>query len=386
MRDQDKNSLDENQPPQPPAAPKVLHPLFGTYFSSETYSTKGKDNVITFQHLEAHLDDPVKKTWTVSRVVTTSMDSFYSIKKQTTTRVHQAKAKTTFKDAVGLLDAFEKECKAKPAAFNTLYPDGEAMGFVHFRAFAEREGYIFDTQGKPHARPDAAALPLGGTFAQEDIARANSHLARPADEFDNNGPASKLPNSHFLLDKFTKAARQDDYDTGLAGLRALAVLDRFVDHVAQAEQKLQEYCKTYLELGKGDLIDEADSLLEIASASLRQLKAYGVDTKEYESFVLQCQISCHVLHAEGLYDLMNKGKGDFDSTEAVFKERVQQALDAFKKIDSSEAGHRTLQNMIVQTAEPKVPAAIGDFVKKYRSQRDKMAEKKPAPGHKPPSI
>ena len=385
MSSQDRPDFDRDQHPSPPAQEKVLHPLFGTFFSSETYSSKQAARATMFQHYEAHLDDPVKKTWSISKVVTLVEDSFYAVKKKTTTHVHPIKSKVSFREAIETLDAFEKDRQSQPATFNSVYPDAAAMGCVHFRAFAEREGYIFDVKGKPCARPDLNALPPGHSFDQADIDRANKNLARPADEFDNNGPASKLPSSHFLLDKFTKAARQDDYATGSAALRAMAVLDRFVDQVEQAEAKLQEYCKTYLQLGKGDLIDEAESLFSMASGSLRQLKAYGVETKEFESFILQCQISCHVLHAEGLYDLMNKGKGDFDSTEAQFKERVGQALDAFKKIDNTEAGHRTLQNMIVQTAHPEVPAAIGNFVKNYRTKRDAQTGAKPAAGHKPPT-
>lgn len=366
-----------------PGPQKQLHPLFGTFCSSETFTEKSTGGKTYFTHLEAYLDDPIKKTWSVAKVVTTSHDSFYAFKRTSTTEVQTLKTKLSFKEAIEQLDAFERDCALQPA-LTRLYPDAPAMGFVHFKAFAEREGYVFDTAGKPHARPDRLALPPGHIFSEDDITRANNHLQRPADEFDNNGPASKLPASHFLLDKFTKAARQEDYATASAGLRVLGILDRFTDNVAQAEAKLQEYCKTYTELGKGDLIDEADSLFQMAAASLRQLKPYGVDTKEYESFILQCQISCHVLHAEGLFDLMNKGKGDFESNEAQFKARVQEALDAFKKIDHTDAGHKALQDMIVKTAAPEVPAAIGEFVRRYRQQREKYSPAKPAAAPKPP--
>jgi hypothetical protein len=76
-----------------------------------------------------------------------------------------------------------------------------------------------------------------------------------------------------------------------------------------------------------------------------------------------------VLHAEGLYGLMHQGKGDFDANEELFKSRVNQAMEAYKQIDNSDDGLKTLKNMIVQTPEPQVPAAIGAFVDRYKGAR-----------------
>ncbi|HYD18044.1 MAG TPA: hypothetical protein VEF76_06170 [Patescibacteria group bacterium] len=369
-----KDDLDPDRHPRPLPDNKVLHPLFGNHCTTETFSLKSHRPGSHYTHYEAHLDDPVKKTWTVSKVVTVSEDSFNPYKRKNATHTHLVKNKLNFRDAVTLLGSLEKEHKDKPLQYETLYPDAPVLGYIHYKAFAEREGYVYDTKGLPHARPNPRVLPLGCSFHQSDVDSANAHVQRPEDEFDNNGPQSKLPNAHFLLDSFTAAAHRDDYAASLNGVRAINLLDRFVDQIEIAQGHLTEYCDNYAKLGYGGLIDDADTALRLAESLLRQLRAYHVDTSEYDNFLNQCRITTYVLHAEGLYDLMGKGKGDFDANETLFQARVTQALDIFKKIDTSEDGAKTLQNMIVQTPAPTVPAAIGNFVQNYRAERPKYGQ------------
>lgn len=367
----------------PSAVPdnKVLHPLFGTYTRTETYNVLGQKPGTTYHlHCEAFLDDPVAKTWTVSKVARiTEQHSINPHIHKTTTQVHKVKAKVSFKEAAASLAEFEKQCKEKPHTFKPLFPDAPAMEFTHYKAFAEREGYVFDAEGLPHARPNARALPLGCIFNQEDVDSANTHAARPDDEYNNAGPASRSPGTHFILEQFTRAAHSQDFNTATSGLRVLNILDRFVEQVEQAHKKMQEYCEKYEQLGQGDLITDAEKTLKMAESSIAQLKAYGVDTTQFSSFLLQCQITCHILHAEGLYDLMNKGKGDFDANEALFKTRVNSALESYKKIDDSDEGLKLMKNMIVQSPAPAVPATIGQFIARYKAQRKDYEPRPPLP-------
>lgn len=388
MAEPDKNDFDRNKlPPTPVADNKCLHPIFGTYCRTETYSAEDAEKNMTHIHCEAYMDDPIAKTWTVAKVVRELIPSFNPYKRKTKTHVHKLKSKVNFREAAAELASFEAKCKEKPAVFNPIFPEAAAMGFSHFKAFAEREGYVFDAKNIPRARPDAAALPPGASFFDEDIASADKNLQRPANEFDNNGPASKAPNAHFVLDQFTRAAHSGDFHAATSSARVLNILDRLVDQIDKVHAKLSEYCDKYQELGQGGLISDAETLLVASEAAVRQMKAYGVDTKEFESFVLQCRISCYVLHAEGLYGLMQSGKGDFDANEELFKSRVNQAMEAYKQIDSSDDGMKTLKNMIVQMPEPKVPAAIGEFVARYKKARKDYDHPQPgtAAKNKPPA-
>lgn len=379
-----KDDFDKHSRPLPVPDNKVLHPLFGTYTRTETFNTKNMAQGVTqHTHFEAHMDDPVKKTWTVSKVVTDKLGGFNPLKNKTVTNVHLVKAKLNFKETVELLGSLEKGLQDKPKQYEAMFPEAPMMGFAHFRAFAEREGYIFDINGKPHARPHARALPVGFTYTQADVDSANDNVQRPEDEFDNNGPLSRRPNVHFLLENFQRAAEKpDDYQTNLNGLRAMNILDRFADQIEIANEKLQEYSRNYRQMGQGGLIDDAESALRLADSFLRQLRAYGVDTTEYDGFLAQCNVATYVLHAEGLYDLMNKGSGDFNANEALFQSRVRQALDIFQQIDKTPDAKRTLENMIVQASRPQVPDAIGDYVKHYRATRATFPDAggaKPAP-------
>jgi hypothetical protein len=372
---------DKNDPlPSPPSGGadglrKNLSPLFGSHCASQTYGLKAYVRGSYHIRLDAYIDDPVKKTWTVQKttIVTEATGSglfFGNGRERTRTQVQKIKTRASFNDVLDEMLHFEKLCQSRAGDYVVQNPDAEAMGFTHFRAFAEREGYVFDTQGQPQARPHKDVLPASAAgFVQSDIDRADRRLQRPENEFDNNGPASKAPQTHFLFDQFTRAVHVHSMDDKMAELRVLDILDRFAQQVHLAHDSLQTYCKKYHELGQGGLIDDALDALRLAGAAVRQLKAYGVESAEFESFVLQCKITCNVLHAEGLYDLMNRGEGDFTQNEILFRQRVDKAIETFRRIDDSEQGIKTLQDMIVQTPRPEVPEAMTAFLQNYDAQR-----------------
>lgn len=352
-------------------ARKLLHPLYGSHCASQTYAVKAYVRGSYHVRIDAYMDDPVKKTWSIQKTATITEPSlggwiFGGDKEKTRKEVQKIKSRTTFNDVLDEMAKFERQCQRAEETFALQQPAADAMGFKHFRAFAEREGYVFDMKGLPHARPHRDVLPVSpAAFLQSDIDRADKNLQRPENEFGNNGPASKVPQTHFLFDQFTRAAHLNRLDDKLAELRVLDILDRFTTHVRHAHDHLQTYCEKYQELGQGGLIDDALDALRLAGAAVRQLKAYGVDSADFESFVLQCKVTCHVLHAEGLYDLMNRGAGDFAQNEILFRQRVDKAIEAFKRIDPSESGLQTLQDMIVQTPRPEVPASIGQYLRQH---------------------
>lgn len=380
--------------PAPLPVRKTLHPLFGTRCRTQTYGLVAYKRGHYHMHLEAVLDDPVKKTWAVRKIVSVAeprASIIFGSDTQSKTYVHQLRSGISFTQALDMMQDFERSCRNRGQDFRVLVPDAPMMGFDHYRAFAEREGYVFDITGRAHARPAADALPAGGSFDQRDIDTADKLCQRPANEFDNNGPASKTPNTHFLFDQFTRATHGQNMHERLVHMRVLDILDHFAGHVQTAHDKLKEYCTHYQELGQGGLIYDAEQALKMAGADLRQLKAYGVDTTHFDNFLLQCEITCHVLHAEGLYDLMNNQKGDFAQNEMLFKERVNKALEGFRKIDSSERGLQTLQDMIVQTPKPEVPESMTAFLENYARQKEAFRDKnhpgaRPDTPKKPPQL
>jgi len=372
----DRHDPMPSSPPGGGDAPrKTLEPLFGSHCASQTYGLKAYARGSYHIRLDAYLDDPIKKTWTVQKTTTVTEPAgggilFGNSREKTRTQVQKIKTRASFNDALDELIRFEKMCQSRGEDYIPQKPDAEGMGFTHYRAFAEREGYVFDTKGQPHARPHRSVLPASENgFVQADIDRADSRLKRPENEFDNNGPASKAPQTHFLFDQFTRAAHVHSMDDKLAELRVLDILDRFAQQVHRAHDNMQTYCEKYHELGQGGLIDNALDALRLAGAAVRQLKAYGVETEKFESFVLQCKITCYVLHAEGLYDLMNRGQGDFAQNETLFRQRVDKAVETYRRIDDSEQGINILRDMIVQTPRPAVPGAITAFLQEYDAQR-----------------
>jgi hypothetical protein len=367
--------------PRDSRKPFCLEPLFGSYCRTASFALRGGPaQESNFVYFETFLDDPLQKTWSVHKVIISRKAE------KTQVHTHLVCGKTSFLQSLETLAQFEKSAKADTAGYMPVVPDAAMLGYRHYRAFAEREGYVFDVQARPHARPDLHALPAEGTFGSADLQSSKKHLQRPAEEFRNDGPAGKAPATHFLFDHFNRAASVTgmDMEGNLRQMRILNVLDIYASQIKAAHENLSAYCAEYLDLGKGGLIDKAESALEKAGHALVQLRAYGVDVADFESFTQQCKITCHVLHAEGLYDLMNKGLGDFPQNEAAFKARVSQALDALKAIDSSENALRMMQDMIMQTPKPEVPASITRFITHYERQRDAFRRKTASSTRKPP--
>jgi hypothetical protein len=355
----------------------VLQPVFGTHCVTESFYTKtGGRRPHT--HMEAVMTCPRAKTWAVNKIVREKQDSG-----ETVTRVTRIHASLSFRDAAAVLSDFETDCRARADVFGAIYPDAETMAYLHYKAFAEREGYVFDINGMPHARPAAGVLPPGD-FSEAAIRDADRHVKRPPNEYDGHGPLSRVPATHFLFDTFNRAAHGDSMQARLTEMRVVSLLDTFHANIASAHEKMETYCANYPQTGYGKDMVEAREKLHAADISLIQLDAYGIDTTAFKSFTLQCRITSFILHAEGLYDLMNKGRGDFNENEAAFNYCVAQALDGLKKIDPSAEAAETLQNMVVQSVKPEVPAAIGLFVTNYRTQRQAYDTKRtPPPALKP---
>lgn len=363
---------------------KILHPIYGSSCRTQSFADKSvQPGTSRHAHAEAFMDDPVAKTWTVCEVTLTSNPSIAQKKQVSAHTSRKIKSGINFKDAAEMLSQFERGHQQSPQSYTPLYPEPPFMGFDHYKAFAEREGYVFDKDGKPHARPWPNLLPPDAIFLGDDVESAKKNLQRPSDEFDNMGPAGKTPNPHFIFDSFQRAAQRHTFDEGAAALRMLHLLDRFAEHVETAHTHMNDYCATYLDLGKGTLLTAAITELEQAGLTARQLKAYGIETREFDSFIDQAKITCNVIHAQGLYSLMHKGLGDFDENESQFKRYVTDAVEAFKLIDPSAKGMNTLQDMIVQAPEPVTPYALRAFIERFKDKRASYAKIAPAAPPKP---
>ncbi len=350
---------------------KCLPPLFGTYCMTERFGNPHPRGQAEHIHFEAWLDDPVKKSWTVTRV-TEAIDD----KQHLSTKAKTVKSKLPFDEALSLLA--QEEIKAKKS-LTTLLPVAADMEYLHFKAFAEREGYIFDKDGIPHARPALDAIPADAGFTAADIASANRHVQRPPHEFSADTPVANLPQSHFLFDFIAHTKHLDHHAERMNELRVLDLLDHYVSHIKEMRRNLGEYVDGYANGDNSHLIGKAEDALKMSDYSLQQLKAYHVDTQLFESFNRQCRLTCLIIHAEGLYKQMQAGKIDVTLAEPVFKTCVKEAEEMLKTIDPSAHASELLKSVIVQNGPLILPASIDAFIDGYDSHKKNFY------AHKPPS-
>lgn len=362
-----------------------LSPIFGTRCRTEGFAYK-QPNAGTAQyvHFEAYRDRPDADSWTVRRVLQTAN----AASGQARTSSDVQGQRMGFAEAMASLIRFEEYHRGNTLGFSVIYPDAAAMGFNHYRAFAEREGYVFDVNARPHARPGPGLLPAAGIFADSDIARADKHLQRPEQEFGPAPATRRLPDTLFLFDAFNRRAIGKRQGNELASLRVLNLMDGFTNNIASMNAQLLDYSTDYLKPGAATKIAAAELALTQARNQLRQIAAYDVDTRAFEKMADECAIVINVAHAQGIYDQLRRHQGNFDELESLFKKRAAQALDlyaALAKKDNhprDDDGYTALQEMIIQGGAPAIPAAIGDYVARYRQQRSAMIKPPPA---KPPT-
>lgn len=329
-------------------------------------------------HLEAYLDNPLQNTWTVQLVDEVVENRNSVFKMQAYSEARTLKSGISFIDAIDMLAAFEKDIEGDTGNFRPTVPNATLLDFLHFRAFAEREGYVYDVSGSAQARPDANALPPDAFFYEADVERADKHMQRPPEAFQDGNVQSKIPHAHFLFDHFRVAAQK----RAIPETRVISLMDHFVGHISTMNQKLHEYCATYEQLGKGGLIIDAEQSLDTAFSVLNQLKAYGLDISGFEKFAQECRVTCGMLHAIGIYDLMSRGKADTVVNEPIFQKRLSDTVAAYKKIDASSEGEATLKHLITHAERPEVPPAIQAFLDGHKKARD--AFYRPAPPRSPP--
>lgn len=377
---------------QPPHSQHALSPLFGTRCRSQGFAclhpSAGTDQYI---HFIAFRDTANRDSWTVQRVTQTGN----SKTGETWAKVEAMGQHIRFYDALALIGQLEKHHRDSPQNFRPLFPDAAALGFDHFRAFAEREGYVFDRDGKAHPRPAHGLLPADCIVSTDAIASADRHCQRPAGEFGPEAASRRLPDTLFLFDAFNRKAIGKKQGNELAGLRVLNLMDTFVRHIDAFDTHLHEYRAGYLSPGSGGRIAAAELSLQQANNQLRQISAYGVDTSVFEKLATECAILACVAHAQGTYEQLRRQMGDFQELETLFKSRAGEAMRIYEASEKNDPakdketatryadGYAALQEMMIQGGPPAIPPAIRQFVERYREQRARMLANPPADASQP---
>lgn len=384
-----------------PHSQHSLSPIFGTRCRSQGFAyihpNSGTDQYI---HFVAFRDAANRDSWTVQRITHTADGKTGN----NWLKVDNLGEHMGFDDALALIGQFEHYHRGNTMGFRPLFPDAAALGFEHFRAFAEREGYVFDREGKAYPRPARDALPAGGEFTAEAVASADKNCQRPANEFGPAGLSRRLPDSLFLFDAFNRKAIGKKQGSELASLRVLNLMDTFVRHIEAFDTHLHDYRADYLKSNGGARITAAEIALVHANNQLRQMNAYGVDTSAFEKMTRECAIVLRVVQAQACYDQLRRHVGDFHQLEAQFKSNASEALRLYEDLVKADPakdkdaatrhaeGYTALQEMMIQGGAPAIPAALQQFVERYREQRAAMigassgpADASKAQPPKPPS-
>lgn len=361
-----------------PHTPAPLVPIFGMRCRTQSYAFKHPNSGSKqYLHFQAYRDG-AGDSWTIQRV-SQVQDARTG---ETYLNIEVMDAQQPFAATLSRLIQYDRYYASNVGGFTPVYPDAASLGFEHFRAFAEREGYVFDTKGDAWPRPAPHVLPAAdtqATFAEKDVASADRNLQRAPEDFGPAPPSRKVPDTLFLFDAFNRRAIGKNADHELAGMRALSLMDQFVTHIEAMNGQLRSFAAHYRDNDAQTRLTSAEISLNNARIQLRQLKAYGVDTSGFEKFTDECGIVVQVMAAQGLYDQLTRTPVAFADTEARFKTRVDKAFALYAALEKNLAdrqsapfyaeGRSALYEMMIQGGAPALPAAIGQFVDRYRQQR-----------------
>ncbi len=352
---------------------KKNNPTYGSYCRSLAFNdVRDLDSLSEFLEIYQNMNG----SWNVAKVLTTqsptrSLTGIFMKRKSKSTDIH---TELSFKDALSKLAEYEYEIKLENTNFEIVEQSAQDLNFDYYIKFAEREGYIFDTENNPVYRGESKNLPTGTDFFDEDIERANNTL------LESKELANVIDSKYDILkDIFNASANGLNFEESINQMSEMFELDKFFDHIENIDSLMKNYISEYKQLGKGGYIQDAEEDIAGASAILTGFAAQGMDTSDFELFLEQCYISCLTIHATGMFNLNNQKIFDNDRPETeeeqfnenidFIKARTTEIVERFKDIGADTKSIEVLKATIVDCQEPVFPQSIIDVVNNYKASK-----------------
>lgn len=348
-----------------------------------------------WQAFQSGSDKEGNDTWSIQVIETTVLQNGKVIETpQPPSKEHM---NLTPLEAIGKLAAFESVALSDGDIYELVgSTDGKTaedlraeMDTEHFRIFGEREGLLFDDEDlTPFPRKNERVLPLGGRFNKVDREGANKRWQEGRKQIAN----ANIDAQSLLDSVVANAPKTATIDRVLQSYKAVEILDQFAENVDTAKRNMQSYVERYHHKEQGEYIENAINALVDkktgALAILGNLKSERIlrDTTEFERFVKEAHISCYVIHAQAMLDMLSEGSFH-DSKERTEVEKSLRALekDMVKQANEYNLPKDTIskaQNAMALPGGPKMPDLLADYYGHYQKRKD-IYEKRRKQGHIP---
>ena len=354
-------------------------PLFGTYCRSIGFKQKDMPDG-AYDYLEMFQDNERDDIWCIQRISVMPVLNDKLIDGRIT------RNDLTFKKALYKLVEFEISGHAE----EVMEPAGETLeelGFKHFIAFSEREGYYYSNYNKKiYERSEGSDNPINGKAFESDIKRANECWNTANKDMQPAPSPMMAAKNKMLSELFRRASSKANLEDVLKSKDTIEAVDGFVLVIERSLKDLNEYIDVYQELGKGEYIIDALKRLDMASEQLKPIRKHGLDTKEFEHFVDLCKVTCHVINCQALFDIIDKelyshydGAGSNADQKKRntndLKEKLQEAKKLYKKIGGTTEELQILEASVVQGGKPKIPDTYTNFLKNYKKRKRELEQR-----------
>lgn len=278
------------------------------------------------------------------------------------------------------------------------------LGFRHFKAFAEREGLLWDKDAAPKALPHPEALPPGTYLAEEvEAARRRAHdtTAQPVAAGDTLAQifmaAASSQNIELALDNMTKTGLADQFREMVSGFQSAlkemiketvptnAMLyfndetpPRLCERLAKTlwTKKEKKYSFTGSEWEKRHYTSAYGRVLhriDEANTCLVKMENTGLDTTPLAALLYASEMATHFICAQQLFSYCRK----FPSHTENHTNEIQSALADAELVYKNHLGqesrelYESMKAGVSNGDEPKVPAFIQEFLNNYDQKRQR---------------
>lgn len=380
---------------------KTLTARHGTYFRTATFEQRPlhqedgsyAEEFAWKEYHEAYQNQDGDRLWTINKVKIEKDNGQIIIKGRPQAENH------TFMQALESLAQFETFQKSQ-------YPDQDpaeeirTLGLKHFKAFAEREGILWDKRETPHILPHPEAIPPGA-FKPEDIEAARKAAQKTAEL-----PAP--PQGDILAEIFNAAATTGNLDLALDGLIRESIIDKFhgqlssfrtnfsylisdyrqeeynannISNLTQLTKRSSKiiYCITteykgydrYSKVKKARRHGFALYDLELSYNILKDLEKTGVDVSPLVTMLHTYEMATHLIYAQKLFkicrdfpqntiDEANNIRTALADAEMIYKDYLnQQPREIYEDLKAKVTSGET----------PKMPAFIEKFLDLYQEKK-----------------
>ena len=399
----------KKEPNTPEKASKTAR--FGTYFRTacfEQHPLHRDDGSYAKEHAwkeyhEAHQLNGSPFLWSISKIKIENENGDTLIKSRPQVE------NLTFMEALERLAQYENFQKSQ---YPDQSPDAEIkeLGTKHFKAFALREGILWDKEQTPHILKHPDALPQG-QFHSSDVAVARETLAAT--------PEFSMPvKNNILSEIFSAATSRSNVDLALHGLQCLNITNRFASCISSLAYDLSNVCSdplkqeseiqgltkksiklwprssalihsTVRETYSRGLYRQSWSRpygwalqrIDTAAQELQELKKEGKDITSLTEMLYICEMATHLLYAQALLNVCRNSPGLAKMEAPV----IQTALDDAERIYTqhmnmeTRALYESLKQNVASGETPRVPDFIKNFADEYAENKARAFKAGPRP-------